>query len=208
MYVGVNTYGVAGNVDGNGTPGTVDARFAALNGADPANWAGFKTMVVGFAPINGTLNPANPPTTTLVAGIPGTVNQLGPGLDGFNVAKYVPPGNTGSPSRSLFNSFGPTLSSGMGGLAFQPSAQHPGFEFSITNFSKLLGANPENGLAISVQDGSVSPLTGKDGLLGAFPEAQQIPEPTTWLVWASLAGGLAWMRYRRSRRTGPEPSLA
>jgi hypothetical protein len=211
MYVGVNTYGVAGNVDGNGTPGTVDPRFAALGGSDSANWAGTKAMAIGFAPLSGTYDSAHPPTPVIVAGIPGTVNQLGTGLDGFNVSKYAPPGGSGSSSISLIDSFGATLTSGLGSLAFQPDAQHPGFEFSITNVSKLLGANPANGLGISVQDGSVSPLTGKDGLLGAYPEAQvlpETPEPATWMVWAVLAGGLAWSGYRRSRRIRPAHSLA
>jgi hypothetical protein len=90
----------------------------------------------------------------------------------------------------------------MGNLAFDPSSAHPGFEFTITNFSKISGLNPNNGLVVSVQDGSVnSVVTGKDYLVGTVPEGQQIPEPTTWLVWASMTGGLAWSRYRRSRRT-------
>jgi hypothetical protein len=199
MYVGVNTWGIAGNVDGNGTPGTVDPRFAALGGADPANWAGTKSMVVGFAPIIGTYSSANPPTPTIVAGIAGTTSQLGPGTDGFNVAKYTPVQGVGG-TLSLYDSFGSTLTAGMGNLAFQPSAQHPGFEFTITNFSKISGINPANGISITVQDGAVSPLTGKDGIMGTFPEAQRIPEPTTWLVWATLAGGLAWSSHRRSRR--------
>jgi hypothetical protein len=45
-------------------------------------------------------------------------------------------------------------------------------------------------------------VTGKDQLVGTFPQAQQIPEPATWLVWAGLAGGLAWSR-RRFRRARP-----
>ena len=103
--------------------------------------------------------------------------------------------------------FGQTLTAGLGNLAFNPSPQHPGFEFTITNFSKLLGANPANGLVVMTQDGSVKAVViGKDELVGVVPqfEAQQIPEPTTWMVWAGLAGGLAW-RHRRTRRS---PRLA
>ena len=48
----------------------------------------------------------------------------------------------------------------------------------------------------------ISVVTGKDELVGRRSpiEAQQIPEPTTWMVWAGLAGGMAW-GYRRSRRS-------
>jgi hypothetical protein len=205
MYVGVNTYGVAGNVDGNGTPGIPDPRLTASGGTDPANFGGDKSMAVGFAPLTGTFNTMNLPTPVIVAGISGNKAQAGPGLDGFNVATYSSMGGvSGTGNHDLVTSFGTTLTAGMGNLAFDPSLQHPGFEFTITNFSKITGINPANGMVVSVQDGSVdSIVTGKDGLVGSIPEAQQIPEPTTWMVWAGMAAGLAWTRYRRSRRTGP-----
>jgi hypothetical protein len=204
MYVGVNTYGVAGNVDGNGTPGTPDQRLTQQGGTDPANFGGDKAMAVGFAPLTGTYNPANLPAPVFVAGISGVkATQTGPGLDGFNVAKYA--GGTTPGTMSLVTGFGKTLTAGMGNLAFDPSAAHPGFEFTITNFSKLLGASPSNGLVVMTQDGSVqSIITGKDQLVGTFPEPQQIPEPATWIVWAGLAGGLAWGHCcRRARRARP-----
>jgi hypothetical protein len=202
LYVGVNTYGIAGNVDGNGTPGIPDPRLTAAGGTDPANFGGDKSMAVGFAPLNGQYHEFDLPTPVIVAGISGDkATQTGPGLDGFNVAKYA--GGAGPGSLDLVTGFGQMLTAGLGNLAFNPSAQHPGFEFTITNFSKLLGANPMKGMVVFTQDGSVdSIVTGKDELVGAFPqlEAQQIPEPAAWLVWAGLAGGMAW-RFRRSRRS-------
>ncbi len=187
MYVGVNTYGVAGDAYGGGTPpaGTV--------GSNPANFGGDKSMAVGFAPLNGTFSTFNLPTPAFVAGISGDQSQRGTGLDGFTVAKYA--GGTSPGTIDLATGFGKALSAPGSSLAFNPSPATPGFEFTITNFSKLLGANPANGLVVMTQDGSVnSVVIGKDELVGVVPqfEPQQIPEPTTWMVWAGLAGGLAW----------------
>ncbi len=207
LYVGVNTFGIAGNVDGNGTPGTPNPQLTAAGGSDPANWnapGSDKSMALGFAPATLTSTPNNPPSPVIVAGIPGNKAQAGTGLDGFTVAKYAPTGGSGSTNFDLVTSFGSTLTAGMGNLAFQPSALTPGFEFTITNFSKLLGSNPANGFYVSAQDGSInSVVTGKDYVPSTLIEAQQIPEPTTWVVWSGLAAaGLAWAR-RRSRRIDP-----
>ncbi len=200
MYVGVNTFGIAGNVDGNGTPGSPDPRLVAAGGSDPANFGGDKGMAVGFAPLIGTFNPASPPAPVIVAGVPGDKTEAGTGLDGFSVAKWSPAGGTGSPNYDLITSFGKQIPAGMGNLAFDPSAQHPGFEFTITNFSKLVGYNPLNGLVVSAQDGSVqSVVTGKDYVFSTPIEAQQVPEPATLLVWAGLGGALVW-NLRRTRR--------
>ena len=198
MYVGVNTYGVAGDVYGGGTPpaGTTSV------GTNPANFGGDKAMAVGFAPLSGAFSTFNLPTPVVVAGISGDKTQTGTGLDGFTVAKYA--GGTGPGNLDLVTGFGQTLTNGLGNLAFNPNSQHPGFEFTITNFSQLLGANPANGLVVMTQDGSTSSVQfGKDELVGVVPliEPQQIPEPTTWMVWAGLAGALAWRRIR-SRRAG------
>jgi len=203
MYVGVNTFGIAGNVDGNGTPGTPNPQLTAAGGSDPANFGGDKAMAVGFAPLTGTYNATSPPAPVIVAGVPGNKAEAGTGLDGFSVSKWSPTGGTAGTNFDLVTSFGKEITAGMGNLAFDPSAAHPGFEFSITNFSKLLGANPLNGLVVSAQDGSVqSVVTGKDYVFATPIEAQEIPEPATWLVWAGLAGGLAW-NHRRSRPARP-----
>jgi hypothetical protein len=204
MYVGVNTYGVAGNVDGNGTPGNPDPRLTAAFGADPANFGGDKGMAVGFAPLTGTFNPQNPPAPVIVAGVPGDKSQVGPGLDGFSVASWTPKPNQNGPTYDLVTSFGPTIASGMGNLAFDPSLQHPGFEFTIANFSKLLGANPQNGFVVSAQDGSVaSVVTGKAYLFSTpvvLPAQEIIPEPATWMTWCLCAAGAVAYRLRRSRQ--------
>jgi hypothetical protein len=205
LYVGIKTFGVAGNVDGNGTPGTPDPRLTSAGGTDPANFGGDKSMAIGIAPLGSSFNASNPPRPTLVAGVPGNKAQDGTGLDGFNVATYAPAGSSGGRNYDLVTSFGPTLAAAAGSyLAFDPSAQHPGFEMAITNFSKLLGYNPLKGFVLSAQDGSVASIvTGKDyvpATVVSFPEAQQIPEPAAWMAWLLLAGAGAAARCRRTRR--------
>jgi hypothetical protein len=179
-----------------------DPRLTQAGGTDPANFGGDKSMAVGIAPLIGAFNPSHPPAPTIIAGVPGDKSQVGSGLDGFNVATYAPNGASGGPNYDLVTSFGTSITPRGSNLAFDPSAQRPGFEFTITNFSKLLGYNPLNGFVISVQDGSVdSVVTGKDyvpSTLVSFPEEQRVPEPAAWMAWVLLAGsGAAWTCRRR-----------
>ncbi len=212
LYVGVNTFGIAGNVDGNGTPGSPNPQLTAAGGSDPANFGGDKSMAVGIAPLSGgTFNASNPPTPTIVAGVPGDKSQVGPGLDGFNVANYSLKGGSFGLNHDLVTSFGSTIAAanvgatGGSNLAYDPSSAHPGFEFSIANFSKILGYDPLKGFVLSTQDGSINSIvTGKDyvpSTLVTFPQPQNLPEPTTWLAWLVMAGGAGW-HYRRRRAAG------
>ena len=188
MYVGVQTWGVAGSVAGT--------TLGSGNG-----------MAVGFAPLIGTYNPSDLSPPAFVAGVSNVASGVsaaaagrGTGLDGFNVTSYT--GGTAPGTMNLLTGFGQTLTAGTGSLAFTPSTATPGFEFAITNFSKLLGANPANGVVVMTQDGQVNVNSGKGELVGVYPtqQAQQLPEPTALLVWAGLAGGLAWGGYRRRSR--------
>jgi hypothetical protein len=186
-YVGIQTWGVAGNVG--------STTIANGNG-----------MAVGFASLSGgTFNPADlsPPafvagTANVAAGESSAAAGRGSGLDGFNVAKYT--GGTVPGTMNLLTGFGQTLTAGMGNLAFNPSAATPDYEFTITNFSKVLGANPLQGVVLMTQDGEVNVDTSKDELVGVGLGAQEIPEPAALLVWAGLAGGMTWGYRRRSRR--------
>ncbi len=197
LYVGIQTYGVTGSVNGSS--------IATGNG-----------LAVGFAPMNASsLNVNNLPTFALVAGdsnYSGTPQGRGTGLDGFNVATYS--GSMAHGAINLLTGFGTSLTTStgslQGSLAFAPSASTPDYEFTVTNFSKLLGPNPYGSVLVMVQDGQVNASSGKSELplLFTFPtEAQTItpntPEPAALLVWACLAGGMAWGGYRRRSRRLP-----
>jgi len=199
MYVGLTgfknaagQYATFGDADGNGDPGGASKQMTSMGGIDSANMGGDKAVAVAFAPYNST-NPGVPGAPTMIAGIPGDKSLAGSGIDGFTVAKFS---NT---TNLLQNSFGSAISGVSGALAFNPSAAHPELEFSISNLSKS-GINPSQGFWIEMYAGSGQDVVaGEAGLVWTYVpplEPQQIPEPATWLVWAGLAGGLAWRRHR------------
>jgi hypothetical protein len=192
MFVGVNTFSVAGNVDGNGTPGIPDPLLTKAGGIDPANFGGDKSISVAFAPPNSK-SATQPGSPVIVAGVSADKSTAGPGTDGFTVAAYKETGN------GIEYDYGKTLTDHLGNLAFDPSLAHPGFEFTITNFSKGLGLDPSKPLWISVYAGSIQGIVaGKDFVpWSRVPAPEFVPEPTTILAWASVLGIVAWRMRRR-----------
>ena len=209
LMVGVNFFGVAGDADGNGNPGVASSQMTAEGGVDTPNLGGHKSITLGFD-FTGSGTPQ------VVAGVPADKSEAGSGLDGFTVANYKPGSN------GLQNSYGTTLANNLGGLAFDPSAAHPGFEFTIKNFSQLAGASLTKGFTLSAYAGSPDDVVaGEDTFRHAvtLPQAQTatpgetppnivtqfsgpvVPEPTTVLAWSTvLAGGLlARLRRHRAR---------
>jgi hypothetical protein len=199
LYVGLASfknasgqYAIFGDADGNGNPSLASPQMTAAGGIESPNMGGDKAVAVAFAPYNPS-NPSVPGTPTLIAGIPADKTLVGTGIDGFKVASF----NSSSPL--LQNAFGSTISGVTGNMAFNPSATNPELEFAISNFSKA-GINPNQGFWIEMYAGSGQDVVaGEAGLVWTYVpplEPQQIPEPATWLVWAGLAGGLAWRRHR------------
>jgi hypothetical protein len=133
MFVGVQTFSITGDADGNGDPGFTDRQMAAAGGINYAHFGGDKSLTVAFAnstPDGGLGSPG------FVAGIPGDKSTGDSrNTNDFTVATY---NDTG---RGLAYSYGTTLNGHVGQLAVDPSASMPNFEFALTNFSKITGFN-------------------------------------------------------------------
>jgi hypothetical protein len=195
MSVGIQGYkNVAGQEeifgDDSGNPNP------ALD-ANP-NFSGLSSVAIAFAPLAHNAAGQNVPgTPSIIAGVP----QLKPATASSDTPYFIVSQYSANAAGLEF-SFGNVLS-GAGSLAFNPSAAHPDLEFTINNFSKISGINLQNGLYLEAYSGTPGNAEGKLQTSWMFStEPQALPEPTTWLVWAALAGGAAF-RFRRSRRTRP-----
>jgi hypothetical protein len=202
MAVGVHTYGVAGDIDGNGTVGTINTADPGLKfSQEPTNLGGHDSITVAFA-ANNPQNPSTPGAQLLVAGVPQQKIDGNTALDGFTVASPTSPNGA-----AIELNYGQTLTGHVGTLAFDPSSQHPNFEFTIPNFSTIPGIDPAAGFWVKVYSGSPDDLpVGEENSQWIHVPAfapQTIPEPATWLAWTLAGGGLAWRRVRRGR--GPSP---
>jgi hypothetical protein len=196
MYVGIqgfkNVAGkpeIFGDITGNPDP-TQDVSSGASN-----TFGGLKSVALAFAPMthDATGQPV-PGTPAIIAGIPQDKSLGGSGTtDGFTVSNYSANG------AGLPFSFGSQIP-GAGNLAFNTSAAHPDFEFTINNFSKLAGIDPKNGFFIEGYAGMPGSVGGKSQfswIQAPAPQGFEGPEPATWLAWALLAGGAGWRQYRR-----------
>ena len=223
LSVGVNFYGIAGDTDGSPNGGTNPLTTAA-GGSNPPHIGGDKSISIAFTPVTAAGVSADP---VVVAGVP--ANKVGSpagSLDGFNVATVNDPLYKIS---GIAQAYGMTLTNNLGALAYDPSAAHPDFEFTIKNFSKIPGLNAlTNGFYISAYAGTgTTIIVGKSAIvdtLVAPPEPQTLnqpqnlqnppppitpptppppsvltPEPTTILAWGLVAGGAGW-RFRRRLR--------
>ena len=194
LSVGLNTWSVAGDASGTGNPTATPPQMKAEGGKNEAHLGGDKSITVGFSFNNSS-------TPSVLAGVPSNKAEAGPGIDGFTVASYR------ATNMGIQNSYGPTLTSNLGGLAFDPSAAHPGFEFTVKNFSKIPGNDLTKGFTLSVYAGSPEDVVaGEDSFSRQItlpsPERAHVPEPATLLAWTTvLAGGAAIRNRRRLARS-------
>ncbi len=219
LAVGVNFYGIAGNTDGS-KDGSTNPLTTAAGGSNPPHIGGDKSITVAFTPVTAAGTSADP---VVVAGVPANkANSPAGSLDGFNVATV---NDSIYKVSGIAQAYGTALSSNLGQLAYDPSAAHPDFEFTIKNFSKIPGLNAlTNGFYISAYAGTgTTIIVGKsaiaDTLVGSplnqpqnlenppgpitvpVPPSVQTPEPTTILAWGLVAGGAGWRVRRRLRHS-------
>lgn len=182
MSVGVNFWGVGGQPMGALATSTQDS------------------IAVGFGTTNGKL--------LAIAGVPYDKRSPGPGIDGFTVVKPVDsnPYDPSGPGLGSNFSTNPadSLNSHNGGLAFDPSGNHPDFEFTLKNFSQL-GIDPTKDFSVIAFAGSVTDQKfGEDNMnWQQVPAAELlVPEPATLIGWASLVVVAATWHGRRRRPLG------
>ena len=89
LYVAINTYTIAGDVDNDGNPNATGPILGGLGGVDWPNWSGSESFAVYFdIDQDGQMD--------VIAGVPAGSNYLG-----FRVAAWSPFGNIFTPSTSF-----------------------------------------------------------------------------------------------------------
>ncbi|MGA8850028.1 MAG: hypothetical protein WB564_09505, partial [Dehalococcoidia bacterium] len=121
MYVGINTFGIAGDADGDGDPSHTSAWLAINKGKDLPDFNSTENVAVYFDLNKDEL-------FDVIAGKP-----IGPTIQtGFEVAAYNTSISPGSPGFA-FSTPLPAHT----GIYTIPSAAAPDFEFTITHWSTL-----------------------------------------------------------------------
>ncbi len=171
LDVDIKTTGIAGDADGSGHPGGPDPRLTAAGGVNPANLGGLDSITVAFAAANANHTMG---AGVAVAGVPEFKPADAPS-DGFRLAQFL----QGDPLQA---SYGNSITTSVGTLLYSPSAQHPDFEFTIQNFSKLFGMDLTNGFYFSAYAGSPDDeVVGEDKIgwtaVKGFQPEQQIINP-------------------------------
>ena len=119
LYVGLNTYTIAGDVDSDGDPGNTGPNLVASGGVDIANFGETESFCLFLdLDMDGTYD--------VIAGVSGLT-------DIFNFSVNVFSGNPTIPQFS----FGAALPAHTGALFANPSASQPDLEFTILSFSTL-----------------------------------------------------------------------
>ncbi len=191
LYVGVNFFGVAGDADGNGVVGTSDPRFGGLEHAH----LGFGSRSDASITVGIDLIGSGKPT--VVAGIAANKSIIGPGTDGFTVNWAKDAGG------GLSSAYGASLNSHNGNLAFEPSKDHPDFEFSISGLSKIPGFDINRGVGLTAFAGASDDIDiGEDAVPYTRVGLEQlVPEPAAIVAWSLVAAGAASYGAARRRRS-------
>jgi hypothetical protein len=185
LYVGINTYGIAGDADGDGNPGATSAWLASNGGTDVANLGSTEAIAVYF-----DLNRDG--TFDVIAGVSGLSD-----VTGFTVANFA-----GSPWNPAY-AFGTALPTHTGSYHANPSVAKPDFEFTILNFSTLPGSDASvSGFRVwafmgSLQDDGI----GEDSL-----QYEQNPHTIATIVSSAAtvaSGGSVTLNVTEANPAGP-----
>ncbi len=208
LSVGIKFNGVGGDLDGNGTVGTVDSPGTPLGMTEPKNFGGQQIVALGIS-VNKSGNP------DIAVGIPlnkPTNPATGKPMDGvsaFTLAAY------NNNQMGLVNGFGSTTVGGvnlldhLGAKSIATSSSSPDMEFQIKDFTqvaKLFNPNfdpTKDSLTLIGYSADLGSVVGKSVLDQKFttPLAETItPEPATLLAWSAVLGLAVAYRVRRHAR--------
>jgi hypothetical protein len=142
MYVGINTFTILGDADGEGDPSASSTYLTLLGGTDVPNLGGTESAAVYFdLDQDGTYD--------VIAGVSGITDYSGFSVSVFS-GSFNPPYN-----------FGADLTAHKGAISANPDATHPDLEFTIKNWSTLPGHDASPGFNAGARLGS-----GEDGGIG------------------------------------------
>lgn len=198
LYVAVNTYGIAGDADGDGNPGAAGNLAAAgISGSDPANLGGSETAAVVIDIDEDGIGDA-------VAGVSAFTN-----IGGFAIKAFT--GNNFNPGLA----FGASLTGVQAQVFGSPSAAAPDLEFTITGLSNIPASSGQDNspsFAASafmgaVEDGGIgedhSPVTyfsaaefpmGPGTGVAPINWWRDHPEAWAWWVDSMVVGGKSYSR--------------
>jgi|GEM_PF-2039570 len=201
MFVGINFWNIAGDADNDGDPGRTSPAAAIAGGLDMPNLSGTEAIAIGIdANLNGKVDllagvPANKP--------PGAVDPAFTVAYPLSIAQLNQMGG----QLGIENMFGETATLHLGELAYNPSAEHPDFAFSIANFSQIPGLTQTDDafrFHFRAYAGTGEDLISGEDLFATLVEIEiprtqiPIPEPAAWLAWSAALLALSATVRRRN----------
>jgi hypothetical protein len=140
MYVGINTFTILGDADGDGDPSASSTYLTLLGGTDVPNLGETENAAVYF-----DLNQDG--TWDVIAGVSSATDYSGFSV---NVFTYLPNPPYFSPGKN----FGTALPDNTGSKSPNPDATHPDLEFTIKNWSTLPGHDASPSFKVGAHLGS------------------------------------------------------